>query len=189
MAADKKNKKFLSGNTIFNLVAVGIFAFGIYTFYLFYRQAKNIYPTNCRIAETLYTICHPLKDKYDIKDYKVTPFSDGSMGVEYSINNPELAFDLVREIDTLRKDSIYLSKALLHIRIRSAQPDGIDFRVDLPGELGYKSKRDDKLYRKLNIDRFKWQEFQEKIGEKYPESKESDADTNALPLDTKETED
>ena len=158
MAAEenrKKAKAFLSRGTLFNSVAVGIFAFGIYFCYCLYRTANNIVPTNNRIAETLYTVCHPLKDKYDIKDYKVTPFSDGSMGVEYIINNPERAFDIVREIDTLRKDSIYLSKALLHIRIRSAQPDGIDFRVDLPGELGYKSKRDDKLYRKLNIDRFK----------------------------------
>ena len=181
MAADKKNKKFLSGNTIFNLVAVGIFAFGIYTFYLFYRQAKNIYPTNCRIAETLYTICHPLKEKYDIKDYKVTPFGDGSMGVEYRINNPELAFDIAREINTLRKDSIYLSKALIHVHIRSAQSGGVDFRVDLPGEYGYESKRDDELYRKLdgNIDRFKWQEVQKEIREKYPETEEADAGKDA----------
>lgn len=192
MAAEKKkrkNRKVFSRGTIFNLVAVFIFALGIYFCYGLYRQANNIYPTNNRIAETLYTICHPLKEKYDIKDYKVTPFGDGSMGIEYRINNPELAFDIVREIDSLRKDSIYLSKALIHIHIRSAQPDGVDFRVDLPGELGYKSKRDDELYRKLNIERFERQEFQEKIGEKYPESKESDADTNALPLDTKETED
>ena len=185
----KKTGKFLSRGTLFNIVAVGIFALGISICYSLYRTADNIVPTNNRIAETLYTICHPLKEKYDIKDYKVTPFGDGSMGVEYRINNPELAFDIVREIDTLRKDSIYLSKALLHIHIRSAQPGGIDFRVELPGELGYKSKRDDELYRKLNIERFERQEFQEKIGEKYPESKESDADTNALPLDTKETED
>ena len=192
MAAEKKkrkNRKVFSRGTIFNLVAVFIFALGIYFCYCLYRTADNIVPTNNRIAETLYTICHPLKEKYDIKDYKVTPFGDGSMGIEYRINNPELAFDIVREIDSLRKDSIYLSKALIHIHIRSAQPDGVDFRVDLPGELGYKSKRDDELYRKLDIERFERQEFQEKSGEKYPESKESDADTNALPLDTKETED
>ena len=185
----KKTGKFLSRGMIFNIVAVGIFALGIFICYGLYRQANSIYPTNNRIAETLYTICHPLKEKYDIKDYKVTPFGDGSMGVEYRIYNPELAFDIAREINTLRKDSIYLSKALIHIHIRSAQPGGVDFRVDLPGELGDKSKRDDELYRKLNIDRFERQEFQEKSGEKYPESKESDADTNALPLDTKETED
>ena len=175
----KKTGKILSRGTLFNIVAVGIFALGISICYGLYRQANSIYPTNNRIAETLYTICHPLKDKYNLKDYKVTPFSDGSMGVEYSINNPELAFDIVREIDTLRKDSIYLSKALLHIRIRSAQPDSIDFRVDLPGELGYKSKRDDELYRKLNIDRFERQEFQKEIRDKHPESKETDADTAA----------
>ena len=175
----KKTGKFLSRGMIFNIVAVGIFALGISICYGLYRQANSIYPTNNRIAETLYTICHPLKEQYDIKDYRVTPFGDGSMGVEYSINNPELAFDIVREIDSLRKDSIYLSKALIHIHIRSAQPEGVDFRVDLPGELGYKSKRDDELYRKLNVDRFERQEFQEKIGEKYPESKETDADTVA----------
>jgi len=184
MAAEEKDpgtkaKTLLSRGTIFNIVAISIFALGISICYGLYRQAKNIYPTNNRIAETLYTICHPLKEKYDIKDYKVTPFSDGSMGVEYSINNPELAFDIVREIDTLRKDSIYLNKALLHIRIRSAQPGGIDFRIDLPGELGYKSKRDDELYRKLNIDRFERQKFQNEIREKHPESEETDADTAA----------
>ena len=156
----KKTGKFLSRGMIFNIVAVGIFALGIFICYGLYRQANSIYPTNNRIAETLYTICHPLKEKYDIKDYHVKPFGDGSMEVEYIINKPELAFDIVREIDTLRKDSIYLSKALLHIHIRSAQPDGIDFRVDLPGELGYESKRDDELYRKLNVDRFKRQEVQ-----------------------------
>ena len=162
MAAEKKkrkNRKIFSRGTIFNLVAVFIFALGIYFCYCLYRTADNIVPTNNRIAETLYTICHPLKEKNDIKDYKVTPFGDGSMGIEYRINNPELAFDIVREIDTLRKDSIYLSKALLHIHIRSVQPDGVDIRVDLPGEFGYKSKRDDKLYRELNIERFKRQEF------------------------------
>ena len=185
----KKTGKFLSRGTIFNIVAVGIFALGISICYGLYRHANNIYPTNNRIAETLYTICHPLKEQYDIKDYRVTPLGDGSMGVEYIINNPEQAFDIVREIDTLRKDSIYLSKALIHIHIRSAQPDGVDFRVDLPGELGYKSKRDEELYRKLNIDRFERQEFQNEIRDEHPESKESDADTNALPLDTKETED
>ena len=189
----KKSGKILSRGTIFNLVAVFIFAHGIYFCYCLYRTADNIVPTNNRIAETLYTICHPIKEQYNIKDYKVTPFSDGSMGVEYSINNPEQAFDIVREIDSLRKDSIYLSKALIHIHIRSAQPDGIDFRVDLPGELGYKSKRDDELYRELNIDRFERKEFQKGIWEKHPESIESDADTAAdtaaLPLDTKETED
>ena len=150
----------LKKRILFNIVAVGLFAWGIWVCYSLYRTADNIVPTNNRIAETLYTICHPLKEKYDIKDYHVKPFGDGSMEVEYIINKPELAFDIVREIDTLRKDSIYLSKALLHIRIRSAQPGGVDFRVDLPGELGYKSKRDDKLYRKLNIDRFKRQEVQ-----------------------------
>ena len=156
----KKTGKFLSRGMIFNIVAVGIFALGIFICYGLYRQANSIYPTNNRIAETLYTICHPLKEKYDIKDYHVKPFGDGSMEVEYIINKPELAFDIVREIDTLRKDSIYLSRALLHIRIRSAQPGGVDFRVELPGELGYESKRDDELYRKLNVDRFKRQEVQ-----------------------------
>ena len=150
----------LKKRILFNIVAVGLFAWGIWVCYSLYRTADNIVPTNNRIAETLYTICHPLKEKYDIKDYHVKPFGDGSMEVEYIINKPELAFDIVREIDTLRKDSIYLSKALLHIRIRSAQPGGVDFRVELPGELGYKSKRDDELYRKLNVDRFKRQEVQ-----------------------------
>ena len=129
----KKTGKFLSRGTIFNIVAVGIFALGISICYGLYRQANNIYPTNNRIAETLYTICHPLKEQYDTQDYRVTPLGDGSMGVEYIINNPEQAFDIVREIDTLRKDSIYLSKALIHIHIRSAQPDGVDFRVDPDG--------------------------------------------------------
>ena len=103
------------------------------------------------------------------------------MGVEYIINNPELAFDIAREINTLRKDSIYLSKALIHVHIRSAQPGGVDFRVDLPGEYGYESKRDDELYRKLdgNIDRFKWQEVQKEIREKYPETEEADAGKDA----------
>jgi hypothetical protein len=176
----KKAKKVLSKGTLFNIALLGIIAFGIYfCYYGLYASFKNIYPTNCRIAETLYTICHPIKEQYDIKDYHVKPFGDGSMGVEYIINNPELAFDIVREIDTLRKDSIYLSRALLHIRIRSAQPGGVDFRVELPGEYGYESKRDDELYRKLdgNIQRFQWQEFRKTIREKYPESEESDADT------------
>lgn len=150
----------LKKSFFFNLIAVGLFAWGIWVCYSLYRTADNIVPTNNRIAETLYTICHPLKEKFDIEDYHVKPFGDGSMEIEYIINNPELAFDIVREIDTLRKDSIYLSKALLHIRIRSAQPGGVDFRVELPGELGYESKRDDELYRKLNIDRFKRQEVQ-----------------------------
>ena len=171
----KKAKKLLSRGTLFNIVAVGIFVFGISICYGLYRQANNIYPTNNRIAETLYTICHPLKEKYDMNDYHVTPFSDGSMGVEYIINNPEQAFDIVREIDTLRKNSIYLGKALIHIHIRSAQPDGIDFRVELPGELGYKSKRDDKLYRELaeRVEQFRRQDFQKENREKYPESDDS----------------
>ena len=178
----KKAKKFLSKGTIFNIALLGIIAFGIFFCYFgLYESFKNIYPTNCRIAETLYTICHPIKEQYDIKDYHVKPFVDGSMGVEYIINNPELAFDIVREIDTLRKDSIYLSRALLHIRIRSAQPGGVDFRVELPGEYGYESKRDDELYRKLdgNLQRFQWQEFQKKIREKYSESDETDAEKDA----------
>ena len=178
----KKAKKFLSKGTIFNIALLGIIAFGIFFCYFgLYESFKNIYPTNCRIAETLYTICHPIKEQYDIKDYHVKPFGDGSMGVEYIINNPELAFDIVREIDTLRKDSIYLSKALLHIRIRSAQPGCVDFRVELPGEYGYESKRDDELYRKLdgNLQRFQWQEFQKTIREKYPESEETDAEKDA----------
>ena len=178
----KKAKKFLSKGTIFNIALLGIIAFGIFFCYFgLYESFKNIYPTNCRIAETLYTICHPIKEQYDIKDYHVKPFGDGSMGVEYIINNPGLAFDIVREIDTRRKDSIYLSKALLHIRIRSAQPGGVDFRVELPGEYGYESKRDDELYRKLdgNLQRFQWQEFQKTIREKYPESEETDAEKDA----------
>ena len=187
----KKDKKFLSRGMIFNIVAVGIFAFGIYFCYCIYRMANNIVPTNNRIAETLYTVCHPLKEQYDIRDYTVTPFGDGSMGIEYIINNPELAFDIVREIDTLRKDSIYLSKALLHIRIRSSRPDGVDFRVDLPGELGYQSKRDDGLYRSLkeSVDR-KVEEQREEIKKKRPESEGSAADAvpdtvtdPALPVD------
>ncbi len=173
---EKQKRQLFSRGTLFNLVAVSIFTLGIYFCYCLYRTADNIVPTNNRIAETLYTICHPIKDKYDIKDYIVTPFGDGSMDVEYIINRPELAFDIVREIDTLRKDSIYLSKAQIHIHIRSAQPDGLDFRVELPGELGYKSKRDDKLYRELNIDRFKWQEFREGNRKKYPESEKTDGD-------------
>ena len=178
----KKAKKFLSKGTIFNIALLGIIAFGIFFCYFgLYESFKNIYPTNCRIAETLYTICHPIKEQYDIKDYHVKPFGDGSMGVEYIINNPELAFDIAREIDTRRKDSIYLSRALLHIRIRSAQPGGVDFRVELPGEYGYESKRDDELYRKLdgNLQRFQWQEFQKTIREKYPESEETDAEKDA----------
>ena len=178
----KKAKKLLSKGTLFNIALLGIIAFGIFFCYFgLYESFKNIYPTNCRIAETLYTICHPIKEQYDIKDYHVKPFVDGSMGVEYIINNPELAFDIVREIDTLRKDSIYLSRALLHIRIRSAQPGGVDFRVELPGEYGYESKRDDELYRKLdgNLQRFQWQEFQKKIREKYSESDETDAEKDA----------
>ena len=178
----KKAKKFLSKGMIFNIALLGIIAFGIFFCYFgLYESFKNIYPTNCRIAETLYTICHPIKEQYDIKDYHVKPFGDGSMGVEYIINNPELAFDIVREIDTRRKDSIYLSRALLHIRIRSAQPGGVDFRVELPGEYGYESKRDDELYRKLdgNLQRFQWQEFQKTIREKYPESEETDAGKDA----------
>ena len=178
----KKAKKFLSKGTIFNIALLGIIAFGIFFCYFgLYESFKNIYPTNCRIAETLYTICHPIKEQYDIKDYHVKPFVDGSMEVEYIINNPELAFDIVREIDTRRKDSIYLSRALLHIRIRSAQPGGVDFRVELPGEYGYESKRDDELYRKLdgNLQRFQWQEFQKTIREKYPESEETDAEKDA----------
>ena len=178
----KKAKKFLSKGMIFNIALLGIIAFGIFFCYFgLYESFKNIYPTNCRIAETLYTICHPIKEQYDIKDYHVKPFGDGSMGVEYIINNPELAFDIVREIDTRRKDSIYLSRALLHIRIRSAQPGGVDFRVELPGEYGYESKRDDELYRKLdgNLQRFQWQEFQKTIREKYPESEETDAEKDA----------
>ena len=89
--------------------------------------------------------------------------------------------DIAREINTLRKDSIYLSKALIHVHIRSAQPGGVDFRVDLPGEYGYESKRDDELYRKLdgNLQRFQWQEFQKTIREKYPESEETDAEKDA----------
>ena len=182
----KKDKKFLSRGTVFNIVAVGIFAFGIFFCYCLYKSADNIVPTNNRIAETLYTVCHPLKEQYDIKDYIVTPFGDGSMGIEYIINNPELAFDIVREIDTLRKDSIYLSKALIHIRIRSAQSDGVDFRVDLPGELGYQSKRDVGLYRSLkeSVDR-KVEEQREEIKKKHPESEGSAAevvpDTVAAP--------
>ena len=178
----KKAKKFLSKGTIFNIALLGIIAFGIFFCYFgLYESFKNIYPTNCRIAETLYTICHPIKEQYDIKDYHVKPFGDGSMGVEYIINNPGLAFDIAREIDTRRKDSIYLSRALLHIRIRSAQPGGVDFRVELPGEYGYESKRDDELYRKLdgNLQRFQWQEFQKTIREKYPESEETDAEKDA----------
>ena len=178
----KKAKKFLSKGTIFNIALLGIIAFGIFfCYYGLYESFKNIYPTNCRIAETLYTICHPIKEQYDIKDYHVKPFGDGSMGVEYIINNPGLAFDIAREIDTRRKDSIYLSKALLHIRIRSAQPGCVDFRVELPGEYGYESKRDDELYRKLdgNLQRFQWQEFQKKIREKYSESDETDAEKDA----------
>ena len=178
----KKAKKFLSKGTIFNIALLGIIAFGIFFCYFgLYESFKNIYPTNCRIAETLYTICHPIKEQYDIKDYHVKPFGDGSMGVEYIINNPGLAFDIVREIDTRRKDSIYLSRALLHIRIRSAQPGCVDFRVELPGEYGYESKRDDELYRKLdgNLQRFQWQEFQKTIREKYPESEETDAEKDA----------
>ena len=178
----KKAKKFLSKGTIFNIALLGIIAFGIFFCYFgLYESFKNIYPTNCRIAETLYTICHPIKEQYDIKDYHVKPFGDGSMGVEYIINNPGLAFDIAREIDTRRKDSIYLSKALLHIRIRSAQPGCVDFRVELPGEYGYESKRDDELYRKLdgNLQRFQWQEFQKTIREKYPESEETDAEKDA----------
>lgn len=178
----KKAKKLLSKGTLFNIAVLGIIAFGIFFCYFgLYESFKNIYPTNCRIAETLYTICHPIKEQYDIKDYHVKPFGDGSMGVEYIINNPELAFDIVREIDTRRKDSIYLSKALLHIRIRSAQPGGVDFRVELPGEYGYESKRDDELYRKLdgNLQRFQWQEFQKTIQEKKPESEETDAEKDA----------
>ena len=187
----KKDKKFLSRGTVFNIVAVGIFAFGIFFCYCLYKSADNIVPTNNRIAETLYTVCHPLKEQYDIKDYIVTPFGDGSMGIEYIINNPELAFDIVREIDTLRKDSIYLSKALIHIRIRSAQSDGVDFRVDLPGELGYQSKRDDGLYRSLkeSVDR-KVEEQREEIKKKHPESEGSAAEVvpdtvaaPALPVD------
>ena len=178
----KKAKKLLSKGTLFNIALLGIIAFGIFfCYYGLYESFKNIYPTNCRIAETLYTICHPIKEQYDIRDYHVKPFGDGSMGVEYIINNPELAFDIVREIDTLRKDSIYLSRALLHIRIRSAQPGCVDFRVELPGEYGYESKRDDELYRKLdgNLQRFQWQEFQKKIREKYSESDETDAEKDA----------
>ena len=187
----KKTKKFLSRGTLFNIVAVGIFAFGIYFCYSLYRTANNIVPTNNRIAETLYTVCHPLKEKYDIKDYTVTPFGDGSMGIEYIINNPEVAFDIVREIDTLRKDSIYLSRALIHIRIRSAQPDGVNLRVELPGELGYKSKRDDELYRSLkeSVNR-KIEEQRENTGKQRPESEDFAADAvpdtvaaPALPVD------
>ena len=179
----KKAKKFLSKGTIFNIALLGIIAFGIFFCYFgLYESFKNIYPTNCRIAETLYTICHPIKEQYDIKDYHVKPFGDGSMDHPgYYLTASDEAFDIVREIDTLRKDSIYLSRALLHIRIRSAQPGGVDFRVELPGEYGYESKRDDELYRKLdgNLQRFQWQEFQKTIREKYPESEETDAEKDA----------
>ena len=115
---------------------------------VFYRYIEGMeygFQAEGRRIATLSVICRPLEKKFDIRQHKITCFRDGSMEIDITVNDPGQAFDIVREIDTLRKnDPDYLSKAPIHVHIQSAGsgPDGVDFRVELPGDPGCDCERD-----------------------------------------------
>ena len=156
------------------VVVVALGVWGIF-FYLYVESLKYGFQADDRRIVTLFAICNPLEKKFDVEHHRITCFRDGAMGIDITVNDPGQAFDIAREIDALRKnDPLYLSKVPIRVHIQSAEsgPNGVDFRVELPGDPGYDFKRDKELSGKLeeSIRRLEWEQDREEMREKYPES-------------------
>lgn len=146
--------------TIVVVVALGVWGIA---FYRYVESLKRGFQADDRRIVTLFAICNPLEKKFDIGHHRITCFRDGAMGIDITVNDPGQASDIAREIDALRKnDPDYLSKVPIRVHIQSAGsgPDGVDFRVELPGDPGYDFERDKDLTGKLeeSIRRLEWEQ-------------------------------
>ena len=133
------------------VVVVALALWGL-LFYLYIEMLGYGFQANHRSIVTLFASCNPLEKKFGIEHHQITCFRDGAMGIDITVNDPGQAFDIAREIDALRKnDPLYLSKVPVRVHITSAGSgsNGVDFRVELPGDPGYDFKRDKELSGKL----------------------------------------
>ena len=92
-------------------------------------------------------VLEPLKKKYDCQLREYMNLASGFWSIDFimsfqlEIGKPEQAFDIVRDIYALKRNSSWLSREVLAVEIVCSDPrNPVKFRVMMPGENGYEGR-------------------------------------------------